>query len=246
MNSSLTAQLRTDKNPVAIGTQQRPTKKLNRGEVPPELKEKLKITESEKIEFREILKDSKVKLAKIWNSLCKPERVVNVQDVLCFGQFNFIFASSITFAKGDSFASISLIKGQFWAGKYGPINSLLVDLGEVDFSQITKEAKEVKILNDFPLAYNAQSQKMETISGSSKFQGLKISDTQPAELNHTYLLRSAIYSKNYLSTDSSQIIRNQIKENIHAFKVIKEKDNLVTMVWKKIESKQEFVKSEIN
>jgi hypothetical protein len=249
MNSPLPAQIRPDRNPAGIGIRRPPTRKLNRAEMPPELKEKLKITEAEKIQFKEILKNSKAKIAKIWNSPCKYEKVVEVRDTNCWKQFDFSVGSHFAFSESnyafpdeDSFVSVSLIEGEFWAGSYGPIHSLLADLGEVAISQISKETKEVKLLGSFPLIYNAADRKIEKISGTYEFQGLKISDKQSAKLNHAYLLRSVMYISSRIFTQNGEFVRPQKRETVHAFQVIKDQENVVTILWKKIESKRESVK----
>ena len=240
MSSVLPAQIRPDRNPAGIGIL-RPTKRIS-DRIPQELKEKLKITEAEKIEFKEILKNSKAKIAKVWNSPCKPEKVVDVRDTPCWNQFDFRFGSHFTFSGEYTFTSFSLIEGEFWAGKYGPIHSLIVDLGEVNFSQISKETKEVKQLNSFPLTYNVKDKKIESVSGIQEFQDLKISDKLPAELKHVYLLRSVMFANSYIFTANGDFFIPYRSEAVHAFQVVKNEDNFITILWKKIESKREWIK----
>lgn len=232
INTTL-AQRKTGETSANQETQQ----KQKTGKTRADLKENLKITESEKLEYKEILNNSDVKIAKIWNSPCKFKNVIDATDTFCLEQFDLRFASNYAFQGATTYASIILAKGEFWSPSFRSSYALLVDIGEVDLSQIGKETKEVLILNNFPLIDYLQSIKKQTLSQGFEFQGLKISDKQPAKLNHVYLLKTVNYNEREFLTEGSEITLSQKRETIYAFQIIKEKGGIATILWKNIKAK---------
>lgn len=203
-------------------------KELKNGELPKELKAKLAITKEEKTEYKALLKASKAKIAKIWNDLCPSQMVIDVNDTLCLEQATFLFGSRYFFRNESGrelFGYIYLVKKEFWVQETS-ISQILIDLGEINLSRITKETEEVRILDSFPLAEYAGQGKIKSLSMGIDFQGLKINDKLPAQLNHTYLLRAFYRQHSFWGIDS-----------IFAFQMVKEKDNVITILWKKVRSK---------
>ncbi len=237
------AQIRRDRDPAATAQQQqRPIGKSSRGETSDKLRDLLRITKIEKAQAKEILKQTEGKLGKIWNSLCQYEKVVAVSDTDCWEELDYRIASNFAFSNDSEFAGISLVKKEFWAANHSAIYSFLVDLGERDFSQINEETEEVKTLGKFPVTIDPENRKIKPLFGIHQFENLEISDRRPAKLNHTYLLRTVVYRASSVFTENARLTIKRILENTHSFQVVKDQDNVTTILWKKIASKQTAVK----
>lgn len=215
-------------------TQKRQKDESNRSKIPEELKEKLKLTDAERLEFKEIKNNSKGRIVKIWNSPCKDERVLDARDTFCLEQSKFIYASHYEFPGASSFAGINLITGEFETLNSRISQALLVDLGEVNLSRVSKETNEVQILHAFPLPDQDKVKKQVLPAGGLNYQGLNISGKQPAKSNHTYLLRTVTYFDKPVSYNVAIPVK---RETIHALQVLKEKDNVVAIIWKEIKLK---------
>lgn len=210
----------------------------DRSRLPREMQDKLTVTKADKIEFKAVLKESKGNLAKLWNNPCKYEKVVNVKDEHCFNDFDVRLASEFVFIWGEEFGYISLANREFSVKRYGLMHPILADLGETNINQISQNSNEVRILKSFPLTVDGQAKKIYPTTENPEYQGLQIKTEFPAKLNHTYLLRVTRIGGRVIGTLlGSAISVNQRRETIYAFQVVKEEDDVLTILWKKIESK---------
>ncbi len=209
---------------------------LKIGQIPAELKAKLEISDQEKIDFKDLLKDSKVKIAKIWNNMCPSLRVIDVNDKFCVEHLNFFRGSSYTFRNevdSYSYTNIYLVNGEFHAQE-SPLLQIIVDLGEIKLTTVGKDTKEFNTLIKFPMKDYYQQEKKEFISKGLDFQGIKLNDKLPAQINHTYLIRS-LFPENLLREEINEF--TWFMDSVIAFQIVQQKDNVITIVWKKIHSK---------
>lgn len=204
---------------------------------------KLAVSKEEKAKFADILKSSKGSaLAKIWNNPCKFKRLVNVQDVDCFQEFNVNLAANFVFSWGSEFGSIGLAEGEFEAGAYGLTYATMVDLGEIDFSQLSKNSDAVKKLGSFPLSVDFAMNKVTPTFDNPQYEGLTIKQKFPAKLNHSYLLRSVVFGNRMIFTQNDTMKVPQMQEAFYAFQVLKINDDIITFIWKKISAQSRLLK----
>lgn len=242
---SVSAQFESDRAPAREIIFSRRSKAPKMQKLSSEMKAKLRVSKEDKAEFDVILKNSKGgTLAKIWNNPCKPEKVVNAQNTDCFQEFNSNLASTFNFSPDFmDFGSISLAEGHFESYARSLIYEAMVDLGEVDLSQLDKNSQTVKTLASFPLSVDYEMKKVFPTLNDSQYEGLTIKQKFPAALKHSYLLRSVVFSSKMMMTQNGVMVKTpQIKETFYAFQALKINDDIITFVWKKIDSRVKTLK----
>lgn len=242
---SISAQFESDRAPVREIVFSRRSKAPKIQKLSSEMKTKLRVSKEEKTEFDEILKNSKGgTLAKIWNNPCKFEKVVDVKDSDCFQDFNAKLASTYDFSDDfTDFGTFSLIKGDFSSENYGLIYQGMVDLGESDLSRLDKNSEVVKKLGSFPLSVDFEMKKVFSTLNDSQYEGLTIKQKFPAALKNSYLLRSVVFGSKTMLTQNGVMAKTpQMKETFYAFQVLKINDDIITFMWKKIDSRVKTLK----
>jgi hypothetical protein len=243
--TSVSAQFESDRAPVREIVFSRRSKAPKLQKLSSEMKAKLRVSKQEKAEFDEILKASKGgTLAKIWNNPCKFEKVVNAQNSDCFQDFNANLASTYNFSPDfTDFGTFSLIKGDFSAETRGLIYQAMVDLGEADLSGLDKNSEIVKKLGSFPLSVDFEMKKVSPTLNDSQYEGVTIKQKFPAALKRSYLLRSVVFNSKMMLTQNGVMVKTpQMKESFYAFQVLKINDDILTFMWKKIDSRVKTLK----
>lgn len=197
------------------------------------LVELLKLSPEEEFQYQEFIQKHNFKVVKLWNNLCENTKTLDVQDENCLKQYGYTVGSQYSFIKevyqafqGD----ISLVNGNFFVRNHGIFfTQLLVDLGEVDFIQLTKRSSQVKTLINYQDKEENERIKKVKLAEGIDFYGLNINTKHKMQLNHTYLLRSIEFWGERRYTWG--------KDLIFVFQPVKEDKNVVTLLWKKLRDK---------
>lgn len=197
------------------------------------LVELLKISAEEELQYQEFTKKYQAKIVKLWNNLCENTKILNVEDENCVKQYGYTVGSQYSFIKENYqpfYGDLSLTNGDFVVRNHGDFfTQLLVDLGEVDFVQLTKKSPQVKTLLSYRDKEKTESGKKIKLTEGFNFYGLQITTRHKMHLNHTYLLRSIEFWGERRYTWG--------KDLIFIFQPVKEDRNVVTIIWKKIRDK---------
>ena len=197
------------------------------------LVELLRISAEEEQYYSGLIQKHQAKIVKLWNNLYENTKILNVEDENCLKQYGYTVGSQYSFIKenyqpfqGD----LSLTNGNFVVRNHGDFfTQLLVNLGKVDFVQLTKESPQVKTLISYRDREKTESVKKVKLTEGFDFQGLQITTKRKMHLNHTYLLRSIEFWGERRYTWG--------KDLIFVFQPVKEDKNVVTLIWKKIRDK---------
>lgn len=207
-----------------------------------ELKEKLKLSDDEKDNYKKLAGDKRANIARMISSFsCSTSLVVDLSDPRCSDNPDFVLVSYFSFRYkeyGESpWTDINLIEDNIAAGNKWQTLGFLADLGEeVEFGKIDSRSEEVKTLWEFREAEDMQEktlQRAELEKGITA-GGLLLSSKMKYQANHTYLVRTISYRMdgfygvgfgfNWHNTDS-----------LFVFKVVGvEEDRTVTIAWRKL------------
>jgi hypothetical protein len=210
--------------------------KRDKPKIPVYLEENLKITDADKSLSRTFSTDKKIQIVKIWNDGCGGNKVIDVNNEKCVKQAEFAIASRYSFSskiynKSPSF--IGIFNGEIIADSNPEWTQMLVDIGESPIDAVNSENVAVKKLKDFDVAGLQNEQLLKNLKISILYKGLNLSSSLKLSVNHIYLLRSVF--------DDFNFIGKRIKlDLIYTFRVIKQDENVVTVIWKEIQKKKRF------
>jgi hypothetical protein len=201
-------------------------------------KKDLKVTNAEKVQFKDFLKNKHTGIIKLLNNPCSNSLVIDANDEKCSGKSDFTFGSHYSFFakvyfekyQHIDYATLSFVQGEFVVKNNSSLIQLLVDLGDRSISEIDEQTKDVINLSSFPLYDKNEMKKFNKSGDGYEFRGLKINNRQPVGLNRTFLLLS------HFETGFRSLV-NSKKETLFVFKVVRQKDEVVTILWKQIYSK---------
>jgi hypothetical protein len=201
-------------------------------------KKQLKVTKAEKTEFREFLRNKRSGIIKLLNNPCSNEIVVDAADEKCAGRSDVIFGSNYSFFakvyfekyQHVNYASVSFTQSELVVKNNTRLVQLLVDLGERSIREIDKQSEDVINLSSFPLFDKIEREKFSNTGDGYEFRGLKITNRQKAGLNRTFLLRS-VFDTGFRSLTGGK------RETIFAFQIVRQKDELITVLWKELYSR---------
>jgi hypothetical protein len=208
--------------------------KKDKPKVPLYLEENLKINDADRILSRAFSTDKKIQIVKIWNDECGGNKIIDVNDEKCIKQAEFAIASRYSFSskiynKSPSF--IGIFSGEIIADSNPEWTQMLVDIGESSIDTVNSENIDVKKLKDFNVAGLQNEQLLKNLKTGILYKGLNLSGSSKLSLNHTYLIRSVF--------DDLNVIGKRIKPDlIYTFQVIKQDENVVTIIWKEIQKKR--------
>ena len=205
-----------------------------------EVREKLKISDAERDEFRQIINDKKANIIRLMSEMpCDKRYTVDVKDERCSGNGQTLLVSFYSFRYktylNNILTDIQLTQGQFVAGNVKHTPGFLVDLGNTDLNKVDLNSEAATVLLGLPKLKNlAEEADLNQKLAAGFAQGnVFISYHQKAELNHTYLIRTIAYriegeGASWFNVDS-----------MYVFRVVKlDPDNTVTLAWKKIYEKE--------
>jgi hypothetical protein len=208
-----------------------------------EIREKLKLTDSDKDNYRKMAGDKKANIARILSSFsCSTSMVVDVSDPRCLENPDFSVGSYYSFRYKDygesPWTDVSFIEGEFSAGNKWHTVGFLADLGETaDFDKLDGKTEEIKALWELPSAETIEEKtklKKELETGFTSGR-LFLTSKMKAQANHTYMLRTISYRMdggfqtfragfNWYNTDS-----------LFVFKIVEmDAEKNATVAWKKI------------
>ncbi len=211
-----------------------------------ELKEKLRISDSEKDRYKLLAGDKKANIARILSSFsCSTTLVVDISDPRCLENPDFAIGSFYSFRYKDygegPWTDLSLIEDELNAGNKWHTVGFLSDLGNgVEFSTLNGKTEEIKTLRDFPPAETMAEkakQKTELEEGRTS-GGLFLTSKMKIRAGHVYMLRTISYRLegggqmfiggfNWYNTDT-----------LFIFKIVElDADKTATVAWKKISQK---------
>lgn len=205
-----------------------------------EIKEKLKISDDQKDNFRRLVGDKKARVARVMAAYsCSSSLVLDVSDPRCLENPDLQIVSYYSFRFKDygeaPWTDVAFVEDDIVAGNKWHTTGMIVDLGtEADFVKLDEKSAEATSLWNFQEAENAEDktqQKVDLESGikSGQFVFRSKLKVQP---NHTYMVRTISYRPGrglyagftWHNTDS-----------IFVFKVMEVKeDRTMTLVWKKL------------
>ena len=202
--------------------------------LPKDLLPQLAITNADAAGFRWLLSEKDTGIFKLWNDVCGEIKIIDVEkDANCLEYTDYAFGSqySLELKKySNIYSNISLSKNNF-SVRTAPqqISQILMDLGKREIREIDKKTAEVKELSKIKMIDRFGVFQMDKILEGDKIKSRRISISYPAELGHTFLLRSIFW-------DDRANLRWE-KETIYVFQIMKLEDNIATIVWKKIHTK---------
>jgi hypothetical protein len=195
--------------------------------------ELLKISAEEEQIYAELVQKQGAKILKLWNNLCENTKILDVKDENCLNQYGYTVGSQYSFIKQmyqPFYGDLSLISGNFIVRNHGDLlTQLLVDLGKTDFAGLSKHSPEVKKLVSYKDKGETEKTRKIKFSEGFDFRGLKITTKHKLRLNHIYLLRSIEFWGERRYTWG--------KDSIFVFQPVKQDQNVVTLIWKKIRDK---------
>jgi len=211
-----------------------------------EIREKIKLTDADRDNYRKAAGDKKANIARILSSFsCSTALVVDVSDPRCQENPEFSVGSYYSFRYKDygesPWTDLSLVEGQFSAGNKWHTVGFLADLGEtIEFGKLDSKTEEIKRLWELPPAETLEEktkQKTELENGFTTGD-LFLTSKMKVQANHVYLLRTIAYRLdggfqtfragfNWYNTDSLFII-----------KIVElDAEKNATVAWKKISQK---------
>ena len=208
-----------------------------------EVREKLKITDEEKANYKRALNDSKANIVRLLSAFsCSTSVVIDLSDPRCSENPYYFEGSYYSFRYKDygesPWMDLNLIEEEFTAGNKWNTVGILVDLGDgADFGKLDESSKEIKALWELPCAETLEEkteQKTKLEKGFT-YNEIFVSNKTKLQANHTYLLRTIAYrveggfamfksAFNWYNTDS-----------LFVFKVAAFDDQrIATIGWKKL------------
>jgi hypothetical protein len=191
------------------------------------LKQKLKISETEKTKFSDLLVDKKIRLTKVWNNTCG-DKIFDVSNENCRGKEEFWLASGYSFYTRDYnfyYSHFLLNNSQIIAPSREGLIQLLTNIGDISLNLIDKKHLKVKILEDYEEKENDVQKTVKKIKNGFRINELLINDKFKIGINQTYLLRSVFID--YISIGSKV-------DKIYALRFVEEGDGFFTIAWKEI------------
>lgn len=208
-----------------------------------EVREKLKITDEEKANYKKALNDSKANIVRLLSAFsCSTSLVIDMSDSRCSENPYYFEGSYYSFRYKDygesPWMDLNLIEDEFTAGNKWNTVGFLVDLGDgADFSKLDENSKEIKALWQLPSAETLEEKTEQRTKLEKGFTYNEVFVTNKTKLqaNHTYLLRTIAYrveggfamfksAFNWYNTDS-----------LFVFKVAAFDDQrIATIGWKKM------------
>ena len=218
----------------AILKRWRPTTPYPTVALPENLLPLLTLTNNEVKEFQKILSEKDTGIFKLWNDICGDLKIIDAsKDSECLEYSDFAFGSqySLDLQRYLNINSNFLLsKTQFSVTERSQQSSqILMDLGKREFSEINKKTKEVVELSKIKMVDRYGEFQMNKILKSDEIKNNRISLSYPAATDHIFLLRSVFF-------DNRQNFTWQ-RETIYAFQMVRLKNNIATIIWKKITSK---------
>lgn len=202
--------------------------------LPENLLPHLAITTADSAEFHQLLSEKNTGIFKLWNDICGELKVINVsQNGDCLEYSDYALGSQYSLdlrQYSDINSNIFLSKTRFIVTKKSRQSlQFLMDLGKREFGEINKKTKEVEELSKIKMIDRYGEFQMNKILESKEISSNRISFSYPADINHTFLLRSVFWDRR----------ENLIwqRETIYAFQLINFKNNIATIIWKRINSK---------
>lgn len=208
-----------------------------------DMKEKLKISDAEKNQYKSLVGDKKAIITRILSAFsCSTTLVVDLSDPRCSENPGFSVGSYYSFRYRDygesPWTDISLTEDELNAGNKWHTVGILADLGEaVEFGKLNSKTAEIKMLREFPPAKSLPEkgkQKTELEAGFTA-GNLFLTSKIKIQANHVYVLRTISYRLeggyymfvagfNWYNTDS-----------LFVFKVVKlDAEKNATVAWRKI------------
>jgi hypothetical protein len=232
----------------AIKTEEDPTDNLMIGFRPlsnirKEIKEKLKLTDDDKDNYRLAAGDKKANITRILSAFsCSTSLIVDVSDPRCSENPDFFVGSYYSFRFKDygesPWTDVGLIEDEITAGNKWHTIGYLIDLGDgVEFGKLDSRSEEIKSLWEFQQPETMQENAKQKADLESGFSSGKLFLTKKvkAQANHVYMLRTISFRLegdgyfmragfNWHNTDS-----------LFVFKILEmDTDKTLTVAWKRI------------
>jgi hypothetical protein len=227
------------------------TEELERHSMPPmprlaelrrEIKEKLRMTDEEKTNYKRSVDDPKANIIRILSAYsCNTSMVIDVSDARCADNPGFSSGSFFSFRFKDygesPWTDLSLVEGEMTAGNKWHTIGMIADLGDANFSALDDDSAQVQALWAVPSG--------ETVGESNEMKkklvdGIHCGDlllTAKARMqpNHTYLLRTLTYR---VSNDGGAWVNGfnwYNTDSLFVFRVADFTDGrAATLIWKKL------------
>lgn len=231
-NRSITAAAESPSSPEIVKLQSKLSQPIVT--IPKNLLPHLAITNAEIAEFQKLLSEKDTGIFKLWNDICGDLKIIDAsKDGDCLEYSDFALGSqySLDLQKYSNINSNFLLsKNRFSVTEKSRQSSqILMDLGKREFSEINKKTKEVIELSKIKMVDRYSEFQMNKILERDEIKNNRISLSYPAVSDHIFLLRSVFF-------DNPQNFTWQ-RETIYAFQMVRLKNNIATIIWKKITSK---------
>ena len=206
------------------------------------IKEKLRITDEEKTNYKRAVNDSKANIIRLLSAFsCSTALVVDLSDPRCADNPLFFAGSYYSFRYKDygesAWTDLNLIEEEFTAGNKWNTVGLIVDLGEAaDFSKLDENSKEIKELWDLPSAETLEEKTEQKTKLEKGFIYEEVFVSSKARLlpNHTYLLRTIGYRVDGGFSMFSNAFNWHNTDSLFVLKALDFQEQRATIAWKKL------------
>lgn len=216
-------------------------RKFYEGKLSKEQKKLLIPAEEIVLKYKQFLKTPETGIVKILSDPKCEENILDVNNLKCvnalpiYGNGAHYSFSKKTHA-GFNTAEISLTDNFFKVGFLANFSSLIIDLGNIDINSVGENTEEAKILQSVvPVkSFSKFPVQKRVLDRGFFFNGKQYKTSAPAEINHTYILRSVRYYTVYYFMSEPYYDDITI-----AFRFV-ERDSAgnVTLLWKKVAQKK--------
>ncbi len=201
--------------------------------LPLNLKKRLKINDADK----DLIKgNKKLKIVKLWNDECGNNRIIDLNNEKCFEQSEFSAGSHYSFYHRDYnqlfFGNIGYRNDDLLANSNPEWTQILVDLGDISIVKVEAKSIEVVNMKSFNFFDSEKEKVQKHLKTGVSYKNLNLLASSKLTLNHTYLLRSIFFDVvegTHFNFDF-----------IYAFRIVEQKDNVATIIWKEIQRKRRF------
>lgn len=208
-----------------------------------EIREKLKLSDDEKDNYRKLAGDKKANVVRVISSFsCSTSLVVDLSDPRCSDNPDYSIVSYYSFRFRDfgesPWTDVSFIEDELTAGNKWQTAGFLADLGDAaEFGRLDSKSEEVKALWEFKEAVTVdeKSKQREELEKGFSFGNLFLGNKMKMLLNHTYLVRTISYRVENSFRGFGPGFSWHNTDSLFIFKVVGlDDDRTVTLAWKKI------------
>ena len=196
----------------------------------------VRITSQEKKRHEELRKSADLKMVKLFSApSCASKRyVVDVSSEECLSGVDLIRTSFYSLARGlygESLADIRIIGKNLHAGNEGLHHGMIMDLGPILPSGISKDTREVVRMSELETADSFESEVSirERLRDGIEIDGRRVSSVTSLSRGHTYLVRLVNYS---FKSGSRNMFQRDVVYVLHFAEL--NMDRTALFLWRKL------------